>query len=263
MKRLFFIIMLFLSTGLYAAVPVAVMPFDGDDSNASLMQLKVKEFLVKTDGIAVVADNLMADLVKIHEKAQALGSEYHDISKLKIAEYLVFGTVADGKLSLRAVDVNQGTEIYSATIEVSGDAARVLKKTVREMADRILFRVSSRGEEVPADAAPYMEAINGLVASLSQGDEAGFRYIAVYSKNAYVHPVPDNPKAVENGRRFVKILRQDLNRARVTYISMKSEKDWIYVDVVVDRAGRQAKFRFGILELDDGTLGIASCDEAR
>ena len=263
MKKLLFITILLLTAGAYAAVPVAVMPFDGDDSNVLSVQARVKELLVKTDGLSVVADNLMPDLIKIHEKAQALGSEYHDISKLKIAEYMVFGTVSGGKLNLRAVDVNQGLEIYSTTIDVTGDSGRIMKKTVREMADKILFRVSSRGEEVPSEAAQYMEVINGFTASLSKGDEASFRYMAVYSKTGYVHPASDNPKAVENAKRFLKVVRQDLNRAKITFISLKGEKDWIYVDVVVEKGGKQTKFRFSLLELDDGTLGITACDEVR
>ncbi len=263
MKKLIFIALLFMNAGLYAAVPVAILPFEGTEPKSTEYTSLVKELFIKTDGISVVADKFMQEIINIHEKAQAMGSDYHDISKLKIAEYLVLGNLSGNKLTLKVIDVNQGTEIYGSTVDLSGDPKRALKKAVKDMSEKILFRVSSRGEEVPSEAAPYMDTINGFVNSLSQGDEASYRYMAIYSKGTYVHPDKDNKKSVDNAKRFLKLVREKLNNSKVTYISMKADKTWIYVNVIAEKSGKQMKIKFGFIELEDGSMAIGICDEEK
>jgi len=268
MNRGIFLFMLsfliILNADIFAAVPVAVLPFEGDDSVNTDLQVKVKEILGKSNGITVVADKLMPQIMKIQENAQVSGSSYHDISKLKIAEFIITGEISSGKLTLKAVDVNEGTEIYNETVLVTGDSGKYqLTKAVKAMSDKILFQGASKQSEIPSDAKPYMDLITQLAASLGGGDESSYRYIAVYSKGAYIHPDSENKKAADSAKLMLKIMRQDLLRAKLYYISMKGESFWVYVDVVVEKAGKKTKFRFGILELDDGSLAIGIYEEAR
>jgi len=258
---LFFIV---LKMDISAAVPVAVLPFEGDSALNSEVLIKVKEILGKSNGITVVADKMMPKIMEIQENAQVTGSSFHDISKLKIAEFLITGNLSSGKLTLKAVDVNEGTEVFSKTIDVTGDSGKYqITKAVKEMSDKILFQGASKNSEVPSDAKPYMDLISQLAASLGGGDEASYRYIAVYSKGAYIHPDSENKKAADSARLLLKVMRPDLLRAKLYFISMKGESFWVYIDVVAEKAGKKTKFRFGILELDDGSLGIGIYEEAK
>jgi hypothetical protein len=72
MNKLLMIALFLLSAvNIYAAIPVGIIPFEGD-SSAAAIESKVKDALVKTDGITVVADKMMDKVVKLHESAQTV-----------------------------------------------------------------------------------------------------------------------------------------------------------------------------------------------
>lgn len=264
--RFLFILLavLVLKVSLFAGVPVSVAQFEGSGSTVSESEMKVKEILSKTTGISVIADKMMKDVMKVHEKAQIVGSSNIDASNLKVAEYIITGSVSGGKLNLKAVDVNQGTEVYSQTIDISSEnGKRLLAKSVKEMSDKILLQSSSKGAEVPAEARPYMDIINRLVGSLSGSEESSYPFIAVYLKGAYKHPASDDAKSVESAKRQLKFMKQDLLRAKMYYIGMKSESFWIYIDAVAEKGGKKTRYRFGLLELDDGSIGVAKYEEVK
>jgi len=247
-----------------AAVSVAVINFEGDVILSSEIEKNVKEILNKINGIVVVADKMMPDLMKIHENAQIAGSSSHDISKMKVAEFLITGNISEGKLNIKAVDVNYGTEIYNQTLEITGEnSKRLLVKTVKDMSDKILIQSISMNYEIPSEAKPYMELINRLTESLGGSDETSYRYIALYSKGAYKHPDIENKKSADSARILLKIMRQDLHRAKLYYICMKADSSWTYIDVVVEKGGRKTKYKFGILETDDGSLGVGIYEESK
>jgi len=265
MKK-FIVLLVFFTLKAYsfAAVPVALIPFEGDNKSVSETESRVKQLLGKTSGICVVADKNMDEIIKTQQKAQVMGSTYHDISKLKVAEFLVYGSISSGKLNLKAVDVNEGTEVYNQTFDVSGESGkRLLTKAVKEMGDKMLYHSSSKNAEIPSEAKPYMDIINKLVASLGNGDEASYPYIAIYLSGTYNHPDPENKKSAEIAKLMLKVMRKDLIRSKVCYISMKSESFWIYIDVIAEKTAKKTKYRFGILELDDGSLGIGIYNEAK
>jgi len=258
------LLLVILKLDIFAAVPVAVLPFEGDSAVSSEVEMKVKESLTKSAGITVVAENMMKEIIKIQESAQVVGSSYHDMSKLKVAEFLVTGNVSNGKLALKAVDVNQGTEVYNKTIDVTGDnGKRQIAKSVKEMSDKILFQSSSKNTDIPSEAKPYMDLINQLVASLGGSDQGSYRYIAIYSKGAYSHPDGENKKSAESAKLLLKLMRQDLLRSKLYFISMRGESFWVYIEVIAEKAGKKTKYKFGILELDDGSLGIGIYEEAK
>jgi len=265
MKRLITTaIVLFSAVNLYSAVPVGIMPIEGDGSSADI-EAKIKDAFIKSDGITVVADKMMNKIVKMHEKAQTVGSSYHDISKLKVAAYIITGEMAGNKLTLKAVDVNEGTEVYSTTIELSKDSSQnQIKRKVKEISEQILMQAASKtGDEIPSEAVPYMKVVNNLVSSLGNGDQASYKYLAVYTGGAYRHPDPENKKSADIAKLTLNVMRQSLNRAKVTFISMKNEKGWIYINTVADKTGQKTKVKFGIIELDDGSLAVGTCEEGK
>jgi hypothetical protein len=172
--------------------------------------------------------------------------------------------VSDDKLTLKAVDVNEGTVIYSSTIDLKKEGSQYqIKRTVKDISDKILLQSASKSDEIPSEAAPYMSIVNKLVASLSNGDQASYPYMAVYSGGAYRHPEAGNKKSEDTAKLTLKIMRQSLNRAKVTYISMKNESGWVYINTVADKAGQKKKVRFGIVELSDGSLAVGICEEGK
>jgi hypothetical protein len=263
-KFVFAMITLVASMNLYAAVPVALLPFEGDSAAAKKAEAMVKDLLVKTDGISVVADNLMAEIVRQHEKGQALGSTYHDMSKLKVAAFLITGGLTGNRLMLKAVDVNEGTEIYSGSVDLSASGYQYsLKRSVKDITDRIFLGSTPMVSEAPSASQPYMDVINRLISSLGRGDEASYPFIAIYLGGTYRHPEEKDPKSAEIAKGKLKLMRQSLIRSQVTFINMKNEGSWFYVDVVADKAGKKTKVRFGFLELEDGSLAIGIYEEGK
>jgi hypothetical protein len=245
-------------------VPVAVLPFEGDSASVKKAEAMVKDLLVKTGGISVVADNLMAEIIRQHEKGQALGSTYHDISKLKVAAFLVTGSMSGNKLLLKAVDVNEGTEIYSGSVDLAASGYQYsMKRGVKDITDKIFLGSTPMVSEAPPASQPYMEVINRLIASLGRGDEASYPFIAIYLGGAYRHPEVKVPKSAEIAKAKLKPMRQSLIRSRVTFLNMKNEGSWVYVDAVADKAGKKTKARFGFIELEDGSLAIGIYEEGK
>jgi len=78
---------------------------------------------------------------------------------------------------------------------------------------------------------------------------------------AYRHPDTENKKSADSAKLVLRVMRQSLNRSKVTFISMKNEKGWTYINTVADKAGQKTKIKFGMIELDDGSLAVGTCEE--
>ncbi len=256
---IFFVI---LKMNVSAAIPVAVMPFEGEKASQDA-EKKVRELLGKSSGITVVAQKMMGEIIKVHQNAQVVGSENLDLSKIKAAEFLITGSVSEGKLVLKAVDVNEGTEVYNETIELTGDSKRLVAKAVKDMSDKILFKNSSKSGDVPSEAKPYMDVLNKLAASMGGDDASSYPYIAIYLSGAYNHPDGGNKKAVENAKLMLRVMRPYLLRSKLYYISMKGENVWVYLEVVAEKTGKKTKLKIGVIELADGSLGVGLFEEIK
>lgn len=117
----------FLAPSLLAAqVAVAVMPFSGDDPVKSEFQKIFTESLASGKQVSVVEQEKLKDIIKLHEQAQMVGSAYHDISKLKIAEYAVNGEFSSGLLQITAVDVNSGEKVFIKSVPFAEKDRRYL-----------------------------------------------------------------------------------------------------------------------------------------
>lgn len=260
MKRFILLFSLFfvLSTShLLAEVTVGILPLKGTDSETKNIDSQVKSYMTRSGGLSVVEDNVLKEIMKVHEKAQSLGSAYHDISKLKTAEYLVTGSLESGKLTLSAIDVNSGTSLLTRHVNINTrDKGYRIRKVCSEIRNAILLHSASKQREVPEEAGPYMDLLDNFVASLGKGKTAPYRYLVFYKNRKYQHPVKGDKAMEEKAERFVMVLRRNLIRSKLSYIYLKSEPPWVYVNVISKKLGKKTKHQFGIIELDDGDLGI-------
>ncbi len=261
MKRLLFVftfyVVILSVTPLLAEVTVGILPLKGSDSDIKNIDNRIKSYLTRSGGLSIVEDKMLKEIIKVHEKAQSLGSAYHDISKLKSAEYLVTGSLEAGKLTLSAVDVNSGTSLFTRQANItSGDKGYRIRKLCSEIRSAILVHSASKQREVPEEAEAYMDLLNNFVASLGKGKSAPYRYLVFYKDGKYQRPVKGDTSMEEKAGRFVMVLRRNLIRSKLTYIYLKSEPPWVYLNVIAKKLGKKTKHRFGIIELDDGSLGI-------
>jgi hypothetical protein len=248
-------VMMFFSANAVGQVPVAVLPFEGDPNDKGILEMRIKEFFIK-NGIAVITDASLKEIMKIHEQAQSLGSAYHDISRLKVAEYLVKGGVSMGKANIVVVDVNSATEIYNTVVAMTGDRDYAARKAAKELHNAIIMHSSSRQRELPSEAAPYMEVVTNLVSSLGMGDAASYPYLAFYYNGRYKRPADKDMDRTEKARLFLQVIRPNMLRSKLTYMGMEAKSPWVYISIIADKLGKKTKHKFGIIELDDGSLAV-------
>jgi hypothetical protein len=241
-----------------AAIPVGIIPFEGEGQNPKNFEDLVRQIFTQHGVISIIADDSMQKVIEIHEKAQSTGSSYHDISKLNVAEYLIKGSVKDSRAQLAVIDVNAGSEIFSETFDYSKDKMYQIKKTVSSVKDLIVVKSSQRGG-VPSDAKPYMEIVNNFVTSLEMGEISSYPYLGFYKEGAYRHPSADDKDLSMKGKDFVKILKPVLIRAKLIYNGIDTKSSSIiYLKIIAEKTGKRTKHKFGIMEMEDGSLGITN-----
>jgi hypothetical protein len=111
-----------------AAIPVGIIPFEGEGQNPKNLEDLVRQIFTQHGVISIIADDSMQKVIEIHEKAQSTGSSYHDISKLNVAEYLIKGSVKASTAQLAVIDVNTGSEIFSKSFDYSKDKMYQIKE---------------------------------------------------------------------------------------------------------------------------------------
>ncbi len=251
------LIILMLSPESRADIAVGIFPAKGDHPKKSEIEMFIKEQLQKCRGISIVADSMMKDIVEVHEKAQAFGSAYHDISKLKTSEYLVIASFDAQMFGIKAVDVNSGTEIFTKSLNLSqGDYNYSLRSACRNLYDSILLHSSSRNEEIPGQAEPYMNLLSKFINSLKSADEESFQFLALYYKGKYQQPVNDDMKSATMAKTFLKAVRPALINSKVSFVIIEEETPWTSIIVVSDRNGKKQKHKVGFIDREDGSFGI-------
>lgn len=241
---------------LHAQVAVGVMPFEGDKAESALLQKRLCEMLPKSGGIAVIADAQLKEVMRVHETAQSLGSDIHDVTKIKVAEYLISGEVVSGKASVKVIEVNSASEVFAKTMDLTGDKEYACRRLAREIQDAIVLHGASKNREIPGQAKPYMEIVESLVESLGPDDKASYNYIAFYTSGSYKRPVAGDARMEEKAKIFLGAIRPNLLRARISFAGMNAAPPWMYITVVADKTGKKTKHRFGIMELESGALVI-------
>jgi hypothetical protein len=241
----------------HAEIPVGILPLKGECPCKNEVESRIKETMQKFKGVSIIADSMMKDIVDIHEKAQALGSTYHDISRLKVAEFLVTGTIEGKSLGLKGIDVNAGTEIFQKTVDISSsDRDYAIKSACAGLYDSILFSASARTTEVSVGASPYVTIVQSFIGSLKSPDEDVYRYLALYSRGKYRQPVKDDKALVGMAKAFLQATRPALAGVKLSLLYLDEESPWTNLFMVSDKRGMKQKHKFGIIEREDGTPGI-------
>jgi hypothetical protein len=264
MKKVIIFIFLLFSSLAYSEVPVAVLPFSGEGKLKNEIQEKLKELITSTGGLNVVAENLNEEIMKTHEKAQLLGSDKHNAEQLKTAEYLISGEVSDDLFIVKAVNVNSGVEIFNRQIEIkTSGKIPDLKRTALDLADAILFAAAPSDSDIPDEAKPYMDLVRKFTDSLTKSDEFSYPYMAQYFSGSYRHPEKGNKKMEDSAKLQLKIVKAGLLRAKLTFIKIKQNRPWMEVFIIADKSGIKAKYKFSIIELEDGTNGIGVIEQIK
>jgi hypothetical protein len=241
---------------LHAQVTTAMLPFEGDDQVKYELQEKIKSEIIKLGGVTIIADDMMKNIMKIHENAQAMGSTYHDISKLKVAEFMITGKVMVGQIQVKVVDINQGTEFFSKLIELKGDNKALARKIGKDINNAILARASTKNREVPSEAKPYMDVVKNLLAALPRGDEACYPYISFYQAGSYKRPRKEAKELADSAKTLLQEIRPTFTRANNAFMKMENNAPWVYIYILSDKMGTRSKHKFGITEMEDGSLTV-------
>ena len=257
MKKLFPVILVILTVNIvYADISVGILPFDGDESKGKELEITIKGILQKKRGISIVAGQMIKKIMEIHEKAQSLGSKYHDISKLKVAEYLLSGSVTDGKLSIKVININKGTEIYTDIVTVQTNKNYTIQNLCNNIHKSIELNLSSRPREIPSDALPYMNLIQKFTDSLKGKVSDSYPYIAFYFKGKHRQVIEKNKTMKGMAKRFINAMKPNLRNANLTFLSVEENPPWTNLFILSDKRGKKLRHKFGIVELDSGSLAI-------
>lgn len=257
---LYTMIFMFLYSYAYPAVPVGILPFNGDQPQAKRFEERVKQVLLEDGVISVVADDMLKKIMEIQEKAQALGSTWHDISKLKVAQYIMYGSVTGFRAQITVADVNAGVEIFNKSCDDIRNDYQV-KKLIREAKELIALR-SYQTADIPSEAKPHMELAKNFVSSLEMGDVSSYPYLGFYRDGGYRHPAGGDKEMAEKAKDFIKIVKPNLIKAKLIFNGIDTKSpSIIYLRVIAEKMGKKTKIRFGVMEMDDGSLGITNCDQ--
>jgi hypothetical protein len=244
-------------SALNAEVAAAVLPFDGDDPGKTEFRTYIMKEFAASRQISVLADDKIKEIMTVQEKAQATGSALHDISKLKSAEYLITGNITADTVELTVIDVNTGAKIFYRSEAMSAkNRSTIYYSLARGAIEKIVSEAAGKSRDVPEEAADYMQLLNAFVQSLGGGDEASYRYIAVYQKGKFVNPDEKDKKSVDKVKRFLKVVRPNLIRAKLTYLSMEKTANNVAVIIAATKAGSVTKHKFVFVELESGTLAL-------
>lgn len=261
-KCIFAFILISITVSLYAGVNVAIVP----QKDAGPRQKKAQKIFTKElqslGGIDIVEGKMLKKIMKIHEKAMAAGSSYHDISNLRAAEYLMTLEISPKEMSIKAVDVNTGTVVFSDSVGISVKKNRRyrIKSLARRTHRGLLTKAASKEREIPSEGKPYMDILQSFANSLKGPREAQYRHLVFYYKGKYTRPTVKNTALTGTAKRFIAVVRPALLRAKIEYLYIKPGDNVVYLFVATKKFAKKSTHRFGIVELSDGSLAISTYD---
>lgn len=249
------LVLLLLHSAAFAAIPIAFFPWEGNYRQKYKAEAKFREFLIRDGSIAIIDKQNRDKVLEIHKRAQSMGSSYHDISKLNVAQFLLDGKIQEQTLILSLVDVNQGTEILSQSVQLSPHDFAPLMSVAAKVKKLILSR-GQMTSKVPEEVKSMMDHIQGFQKSLSGDMSQSFPYLAFYSNNRFVHPASSDKMLVEKSEYLIRGVRKKLIRADLNYVRHESQGETIMLTVMAAKYGKKSQHTFYIAELEDGSLGI-------
>ena len=240
---------------LSAQVPVAVLPVVGSGDTGKLEQ-EIRRSVTALGGLAVIGDNELKQVMDLHEKAQAMGSEAHDISKIKVAEYMVKAVLDGGKAGITAIAVNTNVEIFNNCFQYDGASSYTTTHQLRKLSDAIMMDAYAVSRKLPSGVEHYMKAAGDLVQSLGMGEQASYPYLAFYSGGMYKHPEAGDKKLEQCARIMLGELRPRLDRSRLIFGGIAPQTNLVTIYVFAEKLGKKTKHKFDFMDLPDGSLGI-------
>lgn len=248
--------MLLFTSMLTAQVPVAVLPIQGGDGESKKLEQDIRRAVSEAGCLSVIGDNELKQVMDLHEKAQALGSEALDVSKLKVAEYMVKASIDAGKASITAIAVNSNTELFNKSIQFPGTGTYGVAHELKALRDSIILDAYSVERKLPQGTEPYMKALRDLVQSLVMGEQASYPYLAFYAAGAFKHPEAGNKTLERSAKVMLGEIRPRLTRSRLIFGGIAPQSSLVTIYVFADKLGKKTKHKFDFMDLPDGTLGI-------
>ncbi len=255
-SSLIIIIITITTAAVYSQVPVAVMPATGHDGARETLTREIRQGVAALGGISVIGDNELRQVMELHEKAQALGSDAHDPGKLKVAEYLIKGSLEDGRAQISVISVNTNLELHNTVFQYNGVSKFSVEREIGKIRDAVYIDAYSKERKLPSGTAPYMKVLNEFTESLGMGDAASYHCIAFYSAGAYKHPETGNKKLEGMAKVFLGEIRPRLIRSKLIFAGTQQKENIVSVWIIADKMGSRKKHRFDFMDLPDGSLGI-------
>lgn len=255
MSALAISLLIFIAGTLFAQVPVAVLPPQGQGDTRKLDQ-DIRRTLAEWGGLSVIGDNELKQIIDLHEKAQTFGSESLDVSKIKVAEYIVKASIVDGKANVCAIAVNTNLELCNTSFQCEGVNSYSISIGLRPIRDAIMFDAYSSERKLPSGAEPYMKALRDLVQSLSMDEKASYPYLAFYSAGSFKHPEPGNKNLEKSAKVMLGEMRPRLVRSKLVFAGIAPQQNMVSIYIFADKMGTKTKHKFDFMDLPDGTIGI-------
>ena len=240
-----------------AQIAVGIIPFEGNDPVKTEFEKNFTQNLVRGGQLQAVSEKSMKEIMKIQENAQLMGSAYHDISKMKLAEYIINGETDGTSLTINAADVNTSAVVFTKTVPFDAKKKDYLYRSLAaECRDALIMGSSGKERDAPDEAKEYLAVLGSLVKSLGSGDEASYPFIAVYRNGSYVHPSPEIKGSEDKAKQFLKYFRPYFVRSKITFISIEKHSGNVLITCIADKAGSKTKHIVGFVELDDGSIAL-------
>ena len=240
-----------------AQIAVGILPFEGNDPLKTEFEKNFTQNIIRGGQVQAVSEKSMKEIMTIQENAQLMGSAYHDISKLKLAEFIINGESDGTSLTITVVDVNTSAVVFTKTAPFDAGKKDYLYRSIAlECRDALVMGSSGKERVVPDAAKLYLAVLSSLVASLGSGDEASYPFIAVYNKGSYVHPSSEIKGSENKAKQFLKYFRPYFVRSKLTFIAIEKSSGNVLITCIAEKTGAKTKHIVGFIELDDGSIAV-------
>ncbi len=239
-----------------AAIPVAVLPVVGQHGQAQRLIASFARDLIREETVSLVSEDIKKQIFAIHKNAQQMNSGYHDISKLKLAQFLITPKIESNQLFFHLVDVNKGTTIVSRSVPLDRQSNGQIGALAKIFRDKIVEYGSFNAEDVPEEIKPFTQTIVTFVAALSKGNAAAYKQIAFFSEGKYKNPTTQQKSLQKRADFFISLLKKGLIHSKIFYLKHKNENGTLFVSVISEKFGKKNHHLFLLKELDDGSIAI-------
>jgi hypothetical protein len=249
-------IAIFFIKPVFADIPVAILPFSGENKKSKDIETILRSSLAQNPGISILADaDTLKEIQKIHEKAQAMGSTMHDITKIKAAEFIVSATLSANSLDLKVLDVNTAKEIFNQKIVLETDYKYQLKSKADEIYKLITLNLSELERPIPDEGKEYFELAKKFVEALGSDSQAR-EYTAFYKGDAFKKPDLAQERDKERLRDFLRVVKPQLIRSKIFFLGIKFAPPRGELAILAKKMGKKTRHQLTIMELNDGTLAV-------